>query len=264
MPEIAVILAAGLQKTALTGRQISAVEASFGKWLQGVGKAQTDDLLNQFFDGVKSILNPVEEERIDDEGKRSQVLVGKNPAQLQGDLEALLRTFPEGSVPDSFDLNFHIKTATDVANGAANFVQANNPESLPSWPAQELVRFEERAKPRNWDGKGTERPGSPFGTRWMLAAQTAGDPDAARILDATGRMVALKSSGIWQALGDGAGGYTDTLGSPYPPFAFNSGMWVQDVSREEAVDLGLLKKGEEPPVNPPDFAKLFSPIEEAA
>jgi len=49
-------------------------------------------------------------------------------------------------------------------------------------------------------------------------------------------MVALKSSGIWQALGD----FEDGLGNPYPPFAFNSGMILQDVERDEAVKLGVI------------------------
>jgi hypothetical protein len=56
----------------------------------------------------------------------------------------------------------------------------------------------------------------------------------------TGRMVALKNHPIWQALGDGAGGYRDTLGNPWPPFAFRSGMGVIEVSRDDAMDLGLI------------------------
>ena len=43
---------------------------------------------------------------------------------------------------------------------------------------------------------------SPTGRRYSLFWYS-GAPDAARVLDSTGRMVALKSSGIWQALGDG-------------------------------------------------------------
>jgi hypothetical protein len=46
-------------------------------------------------------------------------------------------------------------------------------------------------------------------------------------------MCALKTSPIWQALADGAGGFEDTLGSPYPPFAFGSGMAWVNVRRSE-------------------------------
>jgi hypothetical protein len=46
-------------------------------------------------------------------------------------------------------------------------------------------------------------------------------------------MIAKKDSPIWQAIADGAGGYEDTLGHPFPPFAFNSGMDWRAVPREE-------------------------------
>ena len=62
------------------------------------------------------------------------------------------------------------------------------------------------------------------------------------------RFIALKTSPIWQALGDGAGGFRDTLGNPYPPFAYSSGMaWVA-VDRETCERLGL--SGPEPETVP--------------
>lgn len=52
--------------------------------------------------------------------------------------------------------------------------------------------------------------------------------------------VALKDSPIWQALGNGVGGFADSWGNPYPPFAIDSGMgWVR-VDFEEAHHLGLI------------------------
>ena len=57
--------------------------------------------------------------------------------------------------------------------------------------------------------------------------------------------VALKSSPIWAALGNGAGGFSDTLGNPYPPFAYSSGMGWEEVDRETAEALGLVKPNEE-------------------
>ena len=38
----------------------------------------------------------------------------------------------------------------------------------------------------------------------------------------------------------GAGGYRDTLGNPFPPFAFGSGLAWADISRDEAIKLGLV------------------------
>ena len=57
--------------------------------------------------------------------------------------------------------------------------------------------------------------------------------------------MALKSSPIWAALGNGAGGFKDTLGNPYPPFAYSSGMGWEDVDRETAEQLGLVKPDDE-------------------
>ena len=34
------------------------------------------------------------------------------------------------------------------------------------------------------------------------------------------------------------------FGTPYPPFDYNSGMWVRDIDREEAIALGLLGENE--------------------
>ena len=45
-------------------------------------------------------------------------------------------------------------------------------------------------------------------------------------------MIALKSSPVWEAI--------SAFGTPYPPFDFNSGMWVRDIDRLEAIDLGLM------------------------
>jgi hypothetical protein len=54
-----------------------------------------------------------------------------------------------------------------------------------------------------------------------------------------GRLIALKGSPIWQALANGAGGYQDTLGHPFPPFAFHSGMDWAAVKRARCIELGL-------------------------
>jgi len=54
-------------------------------------------------------------------------------------------------------------------------------------------------------------------------------------------MIALKNSDIWDRLGD-SNTFPDALGNPYPPFAFNSGMGVEDVSRTEAEQLGVIER----------------------
>jgi hypothetical protein len=217
--------------------------------------AQTtlEGLLDRYKAGVESIINPQQVVR---EGAPQTVTEGFNPAQLRAFVKDYLKEISyapkegeEGTIKDlSSDgrINLVVKTNTELAQGAGKFVQGNSdPVVVDLYPAWELVRYEDRKVPRDWE------------QRWNLAAQVAGDSDAARVLAESGRMAALKSSGIWQALGDGSGGYEDTLGNPFPPFAFNSGMWVDDVDRADAEDLGLLDKGEKAEAARFDLASLF-------
>ena len=127
-------------------------------------------------------------------------------------------------------LDLIIDTQRRMAASVAN-IAAETPATLEEWPAQELTRFVGRGAPR-----------ADWAARWAAAGDAVGWVGAAK--DAGGfpdwRMVALKTSPIWQALGDGAGGYKDTLGNPYPPFAYGSGLAWADVSRDEAIELGLI------------------------
>lgn len=208
--------------------------------------------LDEIKSTVESIINPQQVLR---EGETQTVTEGFNPATARAALRDKLKALgysatpgEEGSIKDlSSDarINLVIKTNTELAQGAGRFIQANDPAVLDGFPAQELVRYDEKDEPRDW------------AARWRTAAQVANDPGAAAALGLHGRMVALKSSGIWQALGDGAGGHNDTLGNPFPPFAFNSGMWVESVSREEAIDLGLIKTGAAPQPAAIDYANIF-------
>jgi hypothetical protein len=260
---LAHLLAKRAMPTGLDSAGLRALDAGIRRQSLFSAKTMLEGYLEDLQATIASLINPRVEQRADritPENPTGQVNTGFNPATARAALrEKLLNDYgygpgegERGTLQDlSSDarLNLVLKTNTELAQGAGHFVQANaDPDVVDLWPAAELYRLEARDEPRNWSG-----------SRWMLAAQTAGDVDAARVLEATGRMVALKSSGIWQALGDGAGGFTDTLGNPYPPFAFNSGMWVEDVSRREAEDLGLLDPGE--PAEPAafDFGSLFNP-----
>ena len=121
-------------------------------------------------------------------------------------------------------LNLIIDTQRRMASSVAR-INAETPATLMAWPAWELRRFERRAAPRgDWM------------QRWQSAAEAVGYEGVARH---TARMVALKGSPIWQALGDGAGGFRDTLGNPYPPFAYSSGLAWDDVDADECRKLGL-------------------------
>jgi hypothetical protein len=121
-------------------------------------------------------------------------------------------------------------------------------------PAQELVRFSVpkggEAAERDWP----ERWGDALDEIGAEADNGCTDPE-----EDDGRMVALKNHPIWQALGDGAGGYEDTLGNPWAPFAFNSGMGLVEVTRADAVDLGII--GEDDEVEPDTSFNLNENLE---
>lgn len=89
--------------------------------------------------------------------------------------------------------------------------------ALAAYPAQELIREEQREVPRDWIERWRAAGGKFYGG---------------------GRMVALKSDPIWMEI--------SRFGTPFPPFDFNSGMGVEDVSREDAEAWGLIKPGEVP------------------
>lgn len=241
-----------IMPTSLTSAELSQLNKSIMRTAFTSAQTTIEGLLDRYKAGVMEIINPAQ--------GATGATEGFNPATLRAFIKDYLRGISyqpaegeEGTIKDlSSDgrINLVVKTNTELAQGAGKFVQGNLDEDVVDlWPAWELVRYEERDNPRDWE------------QRWRLAAAVAGDPKALGVLGNEGRMVALKSSGIWDALGDGAGGYMDTLGNPYPPFAFNSGMWTEDVSREEAEELGLLEEGEKAEGAEFDFGSLFETAE---
>jgi hypothetical protein len=129
-------------------------------------------------------------------------------------------------------------TLLDTLN-AGRHIASQDPVALDLNPGLELVRM---VVPKG--GEAAERD---WIQRWHDAMDEIGDdadhgctdPD-----DAGGRMVALVNHPIWQALGDGAGGYEDTLGNAWAPFAFNSGMNTIAVPRGQCVALGIMDEDE--------------------
>lgn len=134
-------------------------------------------------------------------------------------------------------LNLIIDTQRQMAASVA-VLSEQTEVTVAMWPAWELTRLETRAVPRpDWD------------RRWAAAGLACNFEGALK-----DRLIALKNSPIWQHLGNGAGGYRDTLGNPYPPFAFSSGMdWVE-VDRDKCIALGLIKEGED--IAAPSLASL--------
>jgi hypothetical protein len=203
------------------------------------------DLLDQYKADVQDIINPTVEQRADrvtEANPQGNVNVGLSQAEARLKAKQLLDELSYSPNPDeagtikdlSSDarINLVLETNRDIAQGFGWFLQGQDQAVLDAFPAQELLRIEDRKEPRDWP------------TRWSLCAAVVGDVDAARVLAETGRMIALKDSDIWQALGDGEDGSTDTLGNPFPPFAFLSGMGVRDIGYTEAVALGVIDPGQ--------------------
>ena len=134
-------------------------------------------------------------------------------------------------------LNLIIDTQRQMAASVA-VLSEQTEATVAMWPAWELTRLESRAVPRpDWD------------RRWAAAGLACNFEGVLK-----DRLIALKTSPIWQHLGNGAGGYRDTLGNPYPPFAFSSGMdWVE-VDRDKCIALGLIKEDED--IAAPSLASL--------
>ncbi len=121
-------------------------------------------------------------------------------------------------------LNLVLDTNQKTAASLAQLAESEDPQVAALFPAWELASGGYRKQHR------TDWP-----QRWKAAGERVAWRGASRT-----KMVALKSSPIWQALGDGAGGFRDTLGNPYPPFAFGSSYEWVPVDRLEAKELGLL------------------------
>ena len=104
-----------------------------------------------------------------------------------------------------------VDTNVKQARSLGQLAASEDPATLLTYPAWKLTRTGARKKPRgDWKN------------RWAAAGDAVGWQGAAKT-----QFVALKTSPIWQAIADGKGGYEDCIGSPYPPFAFGSGMaWV--------------------------------------
>lgn len=145
----------------------------------------------------------------------------------------------DGSIQDirsSERLGLIYDINTEQAENYARYKMGMDPDVLDAWPAKRLVRVEERERKRNWRD------------RWRAAADEIGWQGVHRGSD----MVALNTSPIWTRLGP--------FQNPYPPFDWGSGMGTQDVDRDEAESLGLLKPAEPVPV-PSETARFNDRLE---
>lgn len=131
-------------------------------------------------------------------------------------------------------INLQIETNVATARGAGWYEQGQQPAVLDEFPAQELYRASTpaggAAAERDWPARWEKAGGVFYGER----------------------MIARKDDPVWQNLGDPAL-FPDGLGNPWPPFAFNSGMRVRDIGRDEAQELGVIGADEQVAPQPLDL-----------
>jgi hypothetical protein len=118
----------------------------------------------------------------------------------------------------------HVEALQDLAKGYGVFTVHQNEGYLRSVPFQEFYRVEHRTEWRDWPKRWQEQGGKFY-------------PGASDYPE--GRMIAETNSKIWEDLSNPSI-YSDATGSPYPPFAWNSGMGVRAVPLNEVRKLGLL------------------------
>ena len=220
---------------------------------QSFFSAQTTQeyLLEKYKEKIAGILNPVK--------RPGESTTQYSPAYVKQAIQDLLaengyEPNPEhqGTLKDlSSDarIDLVIKTNVQLAQGQGYWLRSQKAVVLDLWPGQELFRAESRAHTRDWLQRwrtAGQQTGNPMGTGWTITKD--------------GRMIALKNHDIWAWIGSSAL-FNDALDVVWPPFAFNSGMWVRDVEREEVEAIGLLAKGAPAP-KPANIAATFKTFAE--
>jgi len=247
----------GVLPTHLGSADLAALGRSFHRDNFTSARTLLTDLLDQYKADVQSLLDPVitqRPDRVTPENPQGNVTTGLDPATARLRAKELLKELgyspdpqERGTLKDlSSDarINLVIKTQTETKQGAGAYLQGADPAVLEAFPCWELYRLESKKTTRDWP------------SRFRLAAQIAGDTDAARVLDATGRMIARKDSPLWDELGS-QDNFDDGLQNPYPPFAFNSGMWTRNVAYDEAEQLGFVNLNTQIPPAALDLENLF-------
>ena len=173
--------------------------------------------------------------------------LGYDPAVGFPDDMATIPPAERGTLQDQSSdarITLVLETNMRIAANYGRMVEGNSPFARHAYPAWELVRLYQRHTPRGTPESHT----AGWEARWRDAGDSVNWEGAVK--PETGNlkleMIALKDSPIWQALGDGAGGYDDTLSNPFPPFAFNSGLAWKAVDRERCLELGIIGEDETP------------------
>jgi len=119
-----------------------------------------------------------------------------------------------------------LRTQTEMAYGYARHKRGSSGPLLRAAPAQELVRISERKEKRAWVDVWRSHGGRTFPGQPSIGGEL--QPGMGGI-----RLIALKGDPIWSSI--------SRFGNPWPPFDFGSGVGVANVTRTEAIQLGLIQ-----------------------
>lgn len=224
----------------LASRREVAADLSSGQWAEiplalrerafFSARVTNAQLLQGLKSKVETLLKP--ETKLRPDG--TPYTAGIDPATARLEIKELLKSIgyqpadeDRGTIKDlSTDarINLQLKQNVESAQGHGNWLQGQAEGVIDAFPAQELYRLESREEPRDWE------------TRWNGARGELGPASTAS--DARIAMVALKSDPIWTAI--------SAFGVPWPPFDYNSGMWVRDIDYDTALSLGVLDGQNQP------------------
>jgi hypothetical protein len=236
----------GVLPRGISPAQMGAVRRSILRYSEYISQDGITKVMDKLLDGLKDVMNPHQE---------LGVTKGGTEGSLRGNLSNLINQYStvEG-IGQAINLDFIIHTAASVMGGSGRYIADTTPQQVALYPGWALSRLAERDLPRGFrKGKGgvlVPVPDDDWPARWQESGESCGDdlwvPWSGD--SQTGEGVALKESAIWITLGNLR---DDSLGNPFPPFAFNSGFGLTPKSRAECIDLGLIDPNDE--VKPPEF-----------
>lgn len=134
---------------------------------------------------------------------------------------------PHGDIDDWTSLKHIHSILNDYFNmkaGLRDYLENQNHAVADMFPARCLIVWSEVEEDSQRD----------WAERWKAACEHVHWAGCSRT-----EAMAYINSPVWEALGNGAGGFEDWLGNPFPPFAFSSGIGWENVEREEAEQCGV-------------------------
>lgn len=226
-----VLRARGLLPTTLSSAQLEQVGAELTRGAMTSARVTNAGLLQRALDVVGQIVDPTQSFN-GNPPPGSYMDRGKAREQIRGFLASIgYDPAAEGVAPGSIRdlssdgrINLIVDTNTEMVQGQARAVQGNDADLLDAFPCQELVRLSNfsaitRGTARDWPARWAGAGGRFF----------------------AGRMIARKDDPIW------TDGRFSRFGNPWAPFDYNSGMGTRDVSRTEAIRLGVMQLREPAP-----------------